>query len=459
MRQQAGSTLTRLRTYLDRSLFPPSPPDATRLRSWEAAVLILAFVALAAVLQLFRLGPATALNSLWAEDGPVFLSGALTHGFFDAVTTPYAEYLVVLPRLIGEVGAAVPLHDAALAMNITTVVLIALSGLAVWFASAGLIHSPYLRALLVALMVLCPVSSIEAVVAPTNVAWYTTFAVFWLLLWRPRTTWGACLGGLLILATGVSTPGTLFFAPLALLRALTVRGRRDAIVVGAYGLGAAIQLIAMAVNTEDVTGPGWSGNVLTAFLQRVVDGSVLGLELAGETWLDWGWPFLIAIALAIVVYLTVMLARSSSNRLFAAIAIVTGVVTFIASGYSRELGDVMVWRADAYNNFGGRYTIVPVLLLISAALALIDSHYRESKKRLPIMGIVATAVLLTALVTSFDVRGTIGRGGPHWDNAVRAATVRCETKDIAEVQVYTAPEGWSVPVSCDRLVSSNDPVR
>ena len=96
-------------------------------------------------------------------------------------------------------------------MNLTTVLMVALSGLAVWFATAGQIHSPYLRALLVALMVLCPVSSIEAVASPTNVAWYTAFAVFWLLFWRPVTTWGACLGGLLILATGLSTPVTLFF--------------------------------------------------------------------------------------------------------------------------------------------------------------------------------------------------------------------------------------------------------
>lgn len=455
MSEGAGEKLERFRGFLDRSLFPPAPPQAARFAGWEAGVVLVSLVALAAVLQLFRLGPSTALNSLWAEDGPVFLGGAMTHGFFDSLTSPYAEYLVVLPRMIGEIGAAVPLHDAPLAMNLTTVIVIALSGMAVWFASAGHIHNPYLRALPAAMMVLCPVSTVEAVATPTNIAWYTTFAVFWLLFWRPKTTWGACLGGLLILVTGLSTPGTLFFAPIALLRAVTARGRRDAIVVGSYWVGVAIQLFAMAVNTEEITGDVWTGKILTAFLQRVVDGSILGLDLAGETWLDWGWPFLIAIVVAFVAFMGVMLVRSSSNRLFAGIAIVTSVAVFLASCYTRALGDVLVWHTDVYTDFGGRYTIVPTLLLISAAIALIDSHYRSSRKRFPVIAIAAAALLLTALVTSFDVRGTIGRGGPHWDDALQASTAECEAKGLAEVPAYIAPEGWAVNIPCDSLVSTS----
>ncbi|HVY78090.1 MAG TPA: hypothetical protein VG898_06260 [Solirubrobacterales bacterium] len=454
MSRPAGNTIMRLRDELDHSLFRPARQNAPSLKRWEAGVLIVAFVVLAAVLQLFRLGPSTALNSLWAEDGPVFVSGAMTHGFFDAVFTPWAEYLVVLPRLIAEIGTVVPLHDAPLAMNLTAVTLVALSGLAVWFASAGLIHSPYLRVLLVALLVLSPVGTIEAVATPTNVAWYTTFAVFWLLLWRPATMGGACLGGLLILLTGVSTPGTLFFAPLALMRAVAIRGRRDVVIVGSYTLGAAIQLIAMAVNTEKFTTPLWTKNILTAFLQRVVDNALLGIELGGSTWLDWGWPFLIAIVAAVATFLVVMLLRSSSNRLFAALAVVTAVVMFLASGYTRALGDVMVWHGDAYNNFGGRYAIVPAMLLLSAILALLDAHYRSSSKaRRPALAIGIAAVLLASIVTSFDVRGVIGRGGPPWDESLRSATAKCEAKGLAEAPVSTSPEGWTVTVSCTRLTS------
>jgi hypothetical protein len=455
MRERAKDAIGRLRKFLDRSLFPAGPDGTGKLGGWEAGLVIVSLVVLAAVLQLFRLGPSTTLNSLWAEDGGVFLGGALTHGFFDSVTTPYAEYLVVTPRLIAEIGTLVPLRDAPTAMNLTTVVVIALSGLAVWFASAGHIRSPCLRTLLAALMVLSPVCTSEAVATPTNIAWYMAFAVFWLLFWRPKTTWGACLGGLMILVTGLSTPGIFFFAPVALLRAIAIRGRRDTIIVGSYALAAATQLIAIANSTETIAGNTWSHNILTTFMQRVVEGSVLGLELGGETWLEWGWPFLIGIVVAVAAYLAVMLMRVASNRLFAVIAIVTSVVMFLASSYTRAVGDVMAWRSDVYNDFGGRYAIVPTLLLLSAGLALLDSYYRPARKRLPVLAIAAVVVLLVSIVTSFDVGNEPDRGGPPWDESLRTATAECEAKKLTEVPVYTAPAGWSVAVSCRSLVSPN----
>ncbi len=460
MIRQAGTFTKRLREGLDRSLFKPAPPKTTRFGGWEGAAILLAFLALATVMQLLRLGPSSALNSLWAEDGLIFLGEAMTHDFVHAVTVTHGEYLVVLSRLIGEVGAAAPLYHAPMAMNLTAVLVVALSGLAVWFASAGHIHSPYLRALLVALLVLCPVSTIEGVASPTNVAWYTAFAVFWLLLWRPATNWGACLGALLILVTGLSTPATIFFLPIVLLRAIAIRDRRDTLIVGTYVLATAIQVRVLTHSEEHLAVPAWTRHIVTAFLQRVVDSSVLGLDLGGSTWADWGWPFLIAIVAAVTAYLIVMLLRASSSRLFAAIAVGTSVAMFMASVYQRApLGDLMAWPAGAYNTLGGRYAIIPTLLLISAAFALLDSVRPLSRGR-PLVAIATAAVLLVSLVTSFDVReGATGRGGPPWDDSLRTATAQCDSEDLAEVPVSIAPEGWTMVISCDRLLSTDRPTQ
>ncbi|HEV7400588.1 MAG TPA: hypothetical protein VGN84_10010 [Solirubrobacterales bacterium] len=423
-------------------------------------MIIVAFVALAAFLQLLRLGPSNALNSLWAEDGMTFLGEALNQDFLHLVTVTHGEYLVVLPRLIGEVGAAVPLYHAPMAMNLIAVLVIALGGLAVWFASAGQIHSPYLRALLVALMVLCPVSTVEGVATPTNVAWYAAFAVFWLLLWRPATIWGACLGALLILVTGLSTPATFFFLPIALLRAIAIRNRRDTLIVGAYALATALQVQAITHSNEHVAVPIWTGHIITAFLQRVVDSSVLGLELGGSTWAAWGWPFLVAIVVTAIACLIAMLLRTSSSRLFAAIAVGTSVTMFMVSAYNRApLGDLMVWPTGGNNTLGSRYAIIPTLLLISAGLALLDS-VRPLWRGRPLATIAAATVLLVSLVTSFDVRvDDTGRGGPLWDESLHAATAQCYSEGLAAVPVPTAPEGWTVSIPCDRLVSTVKPVR
>lgn len=424
-------------------------------------MIIVACVALAAFFQLLRLGLSNALNSLWAEDGMIFLGRAIVpHDFFPLLAVTHGEYLVVLPRLIGEVGAMAPLYHAPMAMNLVAVLFVALSGLAVWFASAGQIRSPYLRALLVALMILCPVSTVEGVATPTNIAWYGAFAVFWLLLWRPATTWGAGLGALLILTTGLSTPATFFFFPIALLRAIAIRNRRDTLIVGAYALAAATQLHALAHSNEQVAVPIWTRHIITAFLQRVVDSSVLGLKLGGATWAAWGWPFLVVIFVAVVACLTALLFRASSSRLFAAIAVGTSVTMFLVSVYNRApVGDLMTWPTGGYNALGGRYAIIPTLLLISAGLALLDSA-RPLWRGRPIVAIATAAVLLLSLVTSFDVRvDATGRGGPLWDESLRNATAQCYSQGLAEVPVPTAPEGWTVAIPCDRLVSTDRPTR
>ncbi|HEU4906798.1 MAG TPA: hypothetical protein VFT19_11890 [Solirubrobacterales bacterium] len=441
----------RLRENLDRSVFLPSPPDTLRFRGWEGGVVLLSFLALATVLQLFRAGPSTALSSLWAEDGPVFLGGALSHGFFADVSTPYAEYLVLMPRLLGEVGSIVPLPDAAVAMNLGAALVVAIGGLAVWFAAAGHIRSAYLRALLVALTILPPVAG-ETVASPANVAWHMTFAVFWLLLWRPATTWGACLSALAILLTGLSTPAVFFFIPLAILRGLAIRDRRDALVVGSFALAMAIQLPVTALSDEHTSTYLWTSNIITTFLQRVVNGAALGLELGGSAWADWGWPFLIAITVAVAVYLVALLLRASSSRAVAAIAIATSVAMFLLSSYSRALGNAMTWPPDIHNNVGGRYALVPVLLLIGAALALLDSRRPLSKGRL-IAAIATAAVLLVSIATSFDVNAATNRGGPPWKDSLDAAAAECRAKKLAEAPVFVAPEGWTMTVSCDRLVA------
>lgn len=456
MRGRAVTLTRRLRDDLDRSLFLPSPPSALKFRAWEGAAVVASFLALTAALQFLRIGPSSAVNSLWAEDGPVFLGGALTHGFLGNVTTPYAEYLVMIQRLLGEVGAAVPLHDAPLAMNLAAVLFVSLCGLAVWVASAAHIRSPYLRALLVALTILCPVSSIEAVVSATNASWYGAFAAFWLLLWRPASTWGACLGGLLLLITGLSTPALFFFVPLAALRAIAIRDRRDALIVGAFALAVAVQLPVTALSDEHLVNPAFDLNTLTTFLQRVVNGSVLGLELGGSLWADLGWPFLIAITVALIVYLIALALRAPRGRLFAAVAVITGVGMFFGSAYERALGDAMVWPEGFHDSAGGRYAIVPVLLLISVALALLDGRLREGRGR-PLAALATAAVLLVALATSFDVGVGAGRGGPQWNDSLAEAAAHCRAGHLSEATVFTAPAGWGMPISCDRLESATGP--
>jgi hypothetical protein len=454
VRDRAASASRRLRQGLDQSLFPPSPAPQARVRWWEGTLVVVSFLALAIALQLFRIGPTEATTTVWAEDGPFFLSSALSHGFFDSLGQTYAGYLVVVQRLIGELGALVPLPDASTAIALGACFVIALSGLAVWFASAGHIWNPYLRGLLVALTVLCPVASLEAVVSGTYVAWYMAFAAFWLLLWRPRSDWAAVLGGLFILITALSGPVIFFLVPLALLRALAIRDRRDAILVGSFALGLAIQVPATLLSDEGTVTPAWTSDILTAYLQRVVDGSVLGEELGGSIWKEAGWQFLIPFVLAIVAFTAALVARTSSGRLLAVIAIATSIGMFLLSAYQRAVGAAMVWPEAYYHGLGGRYAIVPALLLVSAILVLVDAQTRSNKGNLAVfLAAGAAGVLLLGLVTSFSL-GDRNQGSPAWEDSLRQAAATCRAENPTQVSVYTAPAGVTAPLPCDEVVSA-----
>src|SRR4051794_11741801 len=307
----ARAKISALRSRLDETLFrdsPPATPAAQRPAEWT---VIAGLFALAILLQMLRVGWSASLHSLWAEDGAVYLSGAVHNGFGGSLFDTYATYLVFVPRGIAELADLLPLADAPAAISILSGAVVALSGLVVWWATAGLIENPYLRGALAALTVLSPVGGLESTDSAAYVPWYMLFASFWVLLWRPRTTGGAVFAGLFVLATGLSTPGVWFFIPLALLRTLAARDRRDAIVLAGYWIGALVQVPVLMFNEEEAVSPLWTSDIWTAYLQRVLDGAAFGLRIGGEAWIQAGWVFLIALLAAAIAALVWGATRSN----------------------------------------------------------------------------------------------------------------------------------------------------
>jgi hypothetical protein len=458
MQGAPANAIGRLRSSLDESLFITMPAGETTLRRGEHLLVVIAVLALAVILQVLRLGPLDGLDSLWAEDGQIFFQQALVQDFWQTVFSPYAGYLVLVPRLIGEVGNLVPLRDAAAAVAIASGVVVALCGLAVWYASTAHIRNPYLRGTLVALTVLVPVAGLESVISGAYVLWYMLFASFWLLLWQPATPGGALLGALFLLATGLSTPGLWFFAPLAALRALAIRNSRDALIVGAYAVAAGIQVPVIASNSEAAVDPVWTSDIWTAYVQRVIDGAAFGEEIGGAAWAELGWPFLVVLLGCLVVGLVLGWRRSSrSARWLAAVAIPTSLLMFVASAYQRAVGSDMVLPAGIHTGAAGRYAIVPALLLVSAALALVDRLPRRSGPAwLSWVGIATVAILLAGLASSFYVGESVVRGTPRWGDALNGAGAACAAENLPEGRVATSPPGFGVIIPCEQLPTPSD---
>lgn len=445
---------TSFRAHLQENLFPLQPRQPLRLERIEAAGLLVAVFALAVILQLLRVGPTEALDSLWAEDGQIFLQGAINGGFLHSLFQTYAGYLVFVPRLIGETGGLVPLRDAAAAIAIASGLVVAISGLVVWFASAALIRNPYLRGTLVALTILSPVANLESVASGAYVPWYMLFATFWLLLWRPRSAGAAGAGGVFALATGLSSPGVWFFAPLAVLRSAAARDRRDGWILAGYWIGAAVQIPVIAFNTEEAVEPLWTSDIWTAYIQRAVNGATFGERLGGVAWAHLGWPFLILLLACLALALVAGLRRAAAPaRWLAAVAIPISLVMFVFSVYQRAVGAQMAWPEGIHFGNGGRYAIVPALLLVSVALVMVDGAPRTRLGRdlRPWVAGGVVALLLAGMAISFDVRDVEGRGTPLWTNALDAAHTSCETEHLTATTVPTSPPGFGVVVPCDQL--------
>jgi len=439
------------RRLLDRHLFPESPPAPEGLARWEKAAVISALFALAIVLQLLRLGWTGSLNSLWAEDGPIFVQSAVTQSFGHAVGSEYSGYLVIVPRLIAEVASVFPLREAAASVAVLSAAMVAASGLAVWYAAAGHVADPYLRGALVAATVLTPVGALESIDSASYVSWYMLFAVFWILLWRPRSLGGAVLGGLFAAAAVLSNPGAWFFLPLALLRAAAIRDRRDATIVGAYFGASAVQLAAMAASSYEGVQPLWTSDIWTVLLQRVVDGAAFGLRLGGTAWTHLGWAFLILLTAAMVAGFALGLLRAGGRaRAFALVALPTAIGMFVLSVYQRAVGPPMLWPAEVWGGQGGRYAIVPVLLVISTAVLVIES-LRQDRGARPWLPLALVALVLLSVGSSFGAADRAVRGTPTWDAALDAAAVSCAAEPGGEVQIPTSPPGFEMRLPCNEI--------
>ncbi len=134
------------------------------------------------------------LDSLWAEDGFVWLTGALHRGFLDTLVTPYDGYLQTTSRLVAKPVSELPVSWFAPSMALVGALIVAGCVAIVWRCSEAYIASRWLRVAMCVLMVVTPVAGVELFNNVTNSIWFMQFSAFWLLLWRPgsvRMAWGA----------------------------------------------------------------------------------------------------------------------------------------------------------------------------------------------------------------------------------------------------------------------------
>jgi hypothetical protein len=443
---------SKAREWLDSRLFRDHEPAA---RPTPRSLLAGLGLALAGILLiLLRLGWSGPLDAVWVEDGGIFLNDALHRGFLDALTTTYADYLHVVPRLLAELVALAPLEWAPELFSLFGGAVVVLCAFVVWWASAGHFTDRRLRALLAALVVLVPVAGYESLANLAYLSWFLLFASFWVLLWRPASLAAAIAGGVFLALTLMTAPQGLFLLPLVVARAFAWRDRRDGALIAGYAIGAAVQTV--AVLTDDSPSPvtpDWDWALIPVYLLRIVGGALFGQYGDAGIWIVVGKPYfaLLVIAFAALVAIAVV-RRSAPNRALAAFAIALSVTLFLFTGYQRDLAETMNWPADDASTTGARHTIVPVLLLISVLLLQLQARPPSLSelnwRRLRLAGLAAVVlVALSAFYVANDYRFN-----PTWSAELTQASAECASDAGMSVPVPVAPgEPWIAWLPCERL--------
>jgi hypothetical protein len=418
-------------------LFPAPSERAPRtaLARWAFVFIQVAVVAVGAAAMLARLGGRPAWESVYAEDPGIYLPAALAHPWH--LLQSYAGYLQLVPRVIGQIAALVPVRHASVAFAVGGALVASAVGVFVYSASEGIVSSRWLRVLLGMSVVLLPVAQLEIADNGVNTIWYLLVALFWAALWRPRTRAGASVAGVMAFAAAASTSLGLVFAPLFAARAIVVPRRlREHVATVGWALGCVVQLLVIATSHTSRLSPHNPVNAVLYYTREVL------LPTIG--WhLSWHLRDLIGVngasalvgGLILIVLAAVVVTQPGRYRVFVVTAVLTGLVfTAITSAFAwGGPGQPVTIKVE----HGARYSTLPILLLDAALIVAADVCARRWPRPKAIVAVVAlVAVLAVGWATDFryPVRRLAGPASA-WKTTANAWIRHCERKPAGTITV------------------------
>ncbi|BCB87379.1 hypothetical protein Psuf_046920 [Phytohabitans suffuscus] len=298
----------------------PARAETTRPARWRGVAIGAAAVAAGTALGLLRQPGAGALDTIWAEDGGIFLAEAVRQGPFDALVTSYAGYFHFVPRLMAAIATLFPAGAASTVLALQAALAVSLLAVLVYVASGSHLTGTLSRVLVSAVVVVVPVAQGDVLNSIANFHWYGLYALFWMLIWTPSGPAGRTVAVAVTFLVATSDIIAVVFVPLALWRAfhrpgpdsehspsLTAgRDRQGIALAGGLGVGLLIQFAGLLSGSSERDLSPDPVLAVSGFLLRAVPAPLIGerwlgddvdarwLALAALAWLVVGAAFLIA---------------------------------------------------------------------------------------------------------------------------------------------------------------------
>jgi hypothetical protein len=411
-------------------LFPADLPQGmrTRRRSIEIVILNVAAVGAGAGLLLVRqAGPDPSWNTLYGEDGAVFLPRALSHPL-SGLTQPLNAYLQFVPQLIADAVTRLPLQYAAAGMAVGGALVASACAVLVGHASAGHVRSRGLRCLLALSVVLLPIAPIELAANAVDLPWYLIFASFWVLVWRPRSPAGYAAAALVCFGAMSSQFVAILLAPLVLARLIALPRLSEHAPSLGWLAGLAMQ-VPVLLRKQPAQLRGSPVPALGFYADHVLTGVVAGWHLARGLAVEVGSAGAATIAGCIVAAVAAwaLIRGDGRVRRFVVVAMALGLAVAVIPAMSR------VWVAHLPSSAswlpGARYTAVPILLIVSAGIVAVDACLRRTGMRREAAAHAMAVVLLVVVlgagwVADFRYHTTRSDSRP-WSAAVSSFDQSC----------------------------------
>jgi hypothetical protein len=422
-------------------------------------------VLLGTVVEIGRQTGTSPLDSLWAEDGTVFLQQGLHSSLLGAALVPYGGYAQLAPRLLAAVAAALPLPFAAVVLSGGAALVVSGIAVFVYHASAGVIRSTATRVVLAAAVVLVPIAPLELANNAETLHYYLLYGAFWALVWLPNGWRGAAVASAIVAVAALSDPLAILLVPLGFARILTVSGWRQRLPSIAGVIALAIQAAIVIANRDqiargvplafgsDVARPS-PAEVALLYPLRVVIVPLLGPLTASTLWRDVGWTAAGIGAIMVVGLLANAIRRPDlQTRWFIVFLVMESAAFFAVSFYLRWRQEMFPIDGSLGLGYGSRYTLLPILLLcVAMALVLDQPHPGWSDRTYRAIRVLAAMAVVFAFGANFAIDNARTQG-PSWSAALVTASEQCSAPSPIAVEVPIAPPGWSVEVPCGRLLS------
>jgi hypothetical protein len=416
--------------------------------------LVLGVALVAGLTAYFRL-PEPVRDTLWAEDGALFLPDAAFRRA--GLLTPYAGYLHLSSRAGAQlVLAIVPIAHVATAVTAFACALNGAVAGIVFFCSRGVLANLTPRLFLAASTVLLPLLPVEVAGNLANLHGYWLWCAFWLLLYRPTTRLQAGALSLCMFVATLSEVQTIVLMPIALFLFHQRRAILPRLVLFAYVLGVAAEVWAM-LNSErpsaeraippllaviqlygaQVAMPFWivSTERIAALLET--HDYAIGLLAAA--------PLLLALALVLVYgdLLSRVLAVLSAGLSFGLFFVAH------AMNYGRCLADAECMGGIRLLN---RYGPIPELFALALVALLLQVAQARRSWSLGIpAGLVALPFAISAGV-NFEVEEQRRYSTHAFRPQVPAARRECrESPEQEEVCLNISPRRWSTCLPCSNF--------